>query len=192
MHDLFPAGPLRRREVWIHEASNCDAHKVRGPVQPPIDGRAAIGTEVPVTIEPAVCASGVDLIRPLAPHIRLQEVSPRVEERSSASLTGPAMTDVVYSGLPHGNGSEQAAVALGGSFHRPLPPCLSIPLCTDFSIAISQIEIAPYRDIQRDPEIKHAQRLAYHRIRLLFAERTLEDEAFIIILDRFYAARGYG
>jgi hypothetical protein len=40
---------------------------------------------------------------------------------------------------------------------------------------------------QRDAEIKHAQRLAYHRIRLLFVERerTLDDKAFIILLDRF-------
>jgi hypothetical protein len=39
---------------------------------------------------------------------------------------------------------------------------------------------------QRNAEIKHARRSAYHRIRLLFAKgRTVEDEAFIHILDPF-------
>src|SRR3954447_21856554 len=74
MLELFPAGKHRHRKIRVGETPDRDAPELRELVQLPIDGRPAIGTKVPVRIEPAVCASGIDLTRTFKPHVCLQKI----------------------------------------------------------------------------------------------------------------------
>ena len=79
----------------------------------------------------------------------------------------------------------QTAVAARETWKREFREQVAALLASQDALAQHSENIGPEVP-QGDAEIKHARRSAYHRIRLLFAEgRTLEDEAFIHILDRF-------
>ena len=107
MQALFPYGERGRRKVGVCETPYGNTAQAGRSFSGKIRGCAALRAKVEMDFAPAIGAVDIGLADALAPHVFLQEVGARMDDRARAALAGTAMANVVKLRFPRSDGSER-------------------------------------------------------------------------------------